>query len=282
MTEVFKMPTKDNFFRADDGAVLYYEDCGSGDPIIFIPGFMCSTKFFRKNVGELSKTHRVITLDNRGHGYSSKTLDNVTIPQMAKDVKTLVDQLGLDNITLVPWSLANSIGLSYLEQFGSYKVKRIALLDSAFFPVSEHPSNSHYVHHHNVEALLDQVVMMQKDYYAFCKGFAQGIFKNPPPPEDEEWVVHELLKCPVYIAIATLTDFVFHDYMSFLPKINIPVMIAGVNGPVLPRGIEGAKAYVELLKVKYKLWEVEEVGHTMFYEDPERFHKELLDFIENY
>ena len=67
------------FFETEDGAKIYYEDHGKGDVILLVHGWMCSSKFWRANVPELAKGFRVVTIDKRGHGYSSKTLEDPAV-----------------------------------------------------------------------------------------------------------------------------------------------------------------------------------------------------------
>ena len=64
--------TRDNYFRTSDDAILYFEDHSpeKGNPIVLVPGFCCSTRFFENNLKELAKTNRVISFDPRGQGCS--------------------------------------------------------------------------------------------------------------------------------------------------------------------------------------------------------------------
>ena len=55
-------------------------------PIVMVPGFLCTTKFFEKNAEVLSKEFRVITMDPRGQGNSSKTCQGNTIRRNAQDI----------------------------------------------------------------------------------------------------------------------------------------------------------------------------------------------------
>ena len=68
--------SKDNFLQVSDGAWIYFEDYGKdkGEPIMILHGFLCSSKFFYKNIDALSADHRLVLIDWRGHGSSSKTL----------------------------------------------------------------------------------------------------------------------------------------------------------------------------------------------------------------
>ena len=102
---VFPSMSAAEYLETKDGAKIYYEDHGKGQPIVLVHGWICSSKFWQKNAPELAKIFRVVTLDLRGHGNSSKTLSGHTIAQYGRDVRDVVDRLDLRNFTLVGWSM---------------------------------------------------------------------------------------------------------------------------------------------------------------------------------
>ena len=59
--------SKDNFLQVSDGAWIYFEDYGKdkGEPIMILHGFLCSSKFFYKNIDALSADHRLVLIDWR-------------------------------------------------------------------------------------------------------------------------------------------------------------------------------------------------------------------------
>ena len=57
-------------FKTNDNVEIYYEVHGEGRPLFMLPGWTCTTNFWRNNVPELSKTCKVICMDMRGHGQS--------------------------------------------------------------------------------------------------------------------------------------------------------------------------------------------------------------------
>src|ERR1051326_6842314 len=107
----------DSFFETQDGAKLYYEDRGKGDVLVLVHGWMCSSRFWQANVPDLAKAVRVVTIDFRGHGFSSKTLSGHTVPQYARDVRAVIERLDLKNVTLAGWSLGGAVVLSYWQQY---------------------------------------------------------------------------------------------------------------------------------------------------------------------
>lgn len=271
---------KDNFFRTSDETIIYFEDYGKGTPILIIPGFLCTSKYFSRNIEGLSKKHRLILIDARGHGSSSKTLQNLTIPRMAQDVKELVSALKLEDLTLLGWSMGSSVALSYYDQFGPYKLKKIGIIDSALYPFSPEPFNSHSLAGFNMDGMCDVMNRAVNNHEEYCRGFARAIFKNKPSQEDEDWSAIEMTKTPPWIAFAIYTDFLFRDYVSALSKIEIPVLIAGADSPAIPRGIEMARSYLAYIKGDKEFHAFENEGHVMFYENPDKFNRMVLEFVE--
>lgn len=91
-----------------DGARLVYDDLGSGRPVVLIHGVSMSRRFFGRNAAALAERFRVINLDLRGHGESPPHEGGHTVAPYARDVKDLLDALGLDDAVLVGWSMGRS------------------------------------------------------------------------------------------------------------------------------------------------------------------------------
>ena len=94
---------------------IAYLDTGQGDPIVLVHGFASSKEFNWVNpswVGELSRAgRRVIALDNRGHGASSKLYDPAAYEMtlMAGDVRALLDHLKIARADLLGYSMGARI-----------------------------------------------------------------------------------------------------------------------------------------------------------------------------
>jgi len=102
------------------GFSTYYEVKGSGDPIVFICGLSVDSQLWRLQAPELSKTHRVITFDNRGAGRSDAPDEPYTILQMAGDLAALLDHLSIDSAHVAGSSMggviAQSLALAHPER----------------------------------------------------------------------------------------------------------------------------------------------------------------------
>lgn len=273
---------KDNFFQVSDGAWIYFEDYGQGDPIVILHGYLCSSKFFYKNIEGLSEKHRLVLVDLRGHGSSSKTLQNLTMGRCAQDIHELIEHLGLENVTLLGWSMGSSVVMEYYEQFGNDRLKKIGVIDCALYPFSTETWNSHSLAGFNMDGMTSVLERAMTDHDGYARGFTCLCFKNAPCKEDEDWVSTEMKKLPVYIAFALYNDFLFTDYTGTLKKINIPLMICCADSPAIPAGIAMGEHYRSLVDGKCFFYAFEGLGHVMFLENPKQFNEIVLNFVDNY
>lgn len=88
---------------------LYYEESGSGSPVLLIQGLGYPSGMWFMQVPELAKRFRVIVLDNRGAGWSDPPDEPYSVELMARDAAGLLDFLGYKNVGLVGVSLGGYI-----------------------------------------------------------------------------------------------------------------------------------------------------------------------------
>jgi pimeloyl-ACP methyl ester carboxylesterase len=88
---------------------VYYEIHGDGDPLCLIPGLNNDVRDYKKIVTLLSKSFKVIVLDNRGSGRTEKPDDPYSISIMSQDVVELLRYLGIDKAHIVGISLGGRI-----------------------------------------------------------------------------------------------------------------------------------------------------------------------------
>jgi pimeloyl-ACP methyl ester carboxylesterase len=94
-----------------NGIQMYYAVYGSGDPILLIHGGLGHADIWSDQIAELSKAHKVIVADSRGHGRSTRTEEPYGYDLMASDYVALLDFLKIDKTALVGWSDGGIIGL---------------------------------------------------------------------------------------------------------------------------------------------------------------------------
>lgn len=268
-----------NYLETNDGARIYYEDQGEGQPIVLVHGWLCSTRFWQKNVPQLAKQFRVVTLDLRGHGNSSKILTGHTIWQYAHDVRQLIEHLGLNDATLVGWSLGGPVVLSYYQQYAQdSRLKALGLVDTSPFPFSPADWNCHVLRDYNLTAMHATFAAYTADPRRFAAAFTVRMFKQRPSDTDMDWVVAEMLKIPPWIAVAIYSDFLMSDLARVLPSVKLPLIVCGGDSGVFPDGIAMGKALAGQAPHSTFI-PFEDGGHILFYEQAQRFNAELAAFI---
>ena len=108
---------------------LYYEDHGSGKPVVLIHGYPLSGASWEKQVPVLLDTgHRVITYDRRGFGKSSQPTTGYNYDTFAEDLHKLVTHLSLRDFTLVGFSMGGGEVARYLGKYGSSGVSKAVII----------------------------------------------------------------------------------------------------------------------------------------------------------
>jgi len=104
-------PTESGYAKVN-GIDMYYAVFGQGDPILLIHGGLGHADIWASQVAEMSKTHKVIVADSRGHGRTSRDTQPFGYDLMASDYLALLDHLKIDRTALVGWSDGGIIGIA--------------------------------------------------------------------------------------------------------------------------------------------------------------------------
>jgi len=131
--------------KENSGSVdLYYEDHGTGQPVVLIHGWPLSGRSWEKQVPALLEAgHRVITYDRRGFGHSSKPTVGYDYQTFAADLHTIITELDLRDATLVGFSMGGGEVARYLGAYGNARVKRavfMAAIPPFFVKTSNNPA----------------------------------------------------------------------------------------------------------------------------------------------
>lgn len=110
---------------------LYYEDHGTGQPVVLIHGYPLDGSSWERQSRELlAAGHRVITYDRRGFGRSSKAGTGYDYDTFAADLDTLLTTLDLTDVVLVGFSMGTGELARYATLFGTDRVAKFAFLGS--------------------------------------------------------------------------------------------------------------------------------------------------------
>lgn len=98
-------------YYENQGAALYYEECGQGAPLVFLHGATWDMRQWKRQVKLFSATNRVITLDARGHGKSSLPPGKVSPDVFFQDVVALLDHLKIQEAVLCGLSMGGHVAI---------------------------------------------------------------------------------------------------------------------------------------------------------------------------
>jgi non-heme chloroperoxidase len=110
---------------------LYYEDHGTGKPVLLIHGWPLSGASWEKQVSALlAAGYRVITYDRRGFGQSSKPTTGYDYDTFAQDLHQVVTKLDLKQVALVGFSMGGGEVARYLGHYGAERVSRAVFISA--------------------------------------------------------------------------------------------------------------------------------------------------------
>jgi pimeloyl-ACP methyl ester carboxylesterase len=148
---------------------LYYEDHGSGQPVVLIHGYPLSGASWEKQLPVLREAgYRVITYDRRGFGKSSQPATGYNYDTFAGDLHKLVSQLKLQDFTLVGFSMGGGEVARYLGKYGSRGVSKAVIISGVPPYLLKTADNPEGVDG-SVFAGIEKAVAA--DRYAFFSGF---------------------------------------------------------------------------------------------------------------
>lgn len=164
-----------------DGVSLSYREAGTGDPpILFVHGWTCNHTNFRDQIPHFAASHRVVALDQRGHGSSGKPDQDYTIPGFVDDLAWFMSKTNLDRPVIVGHSMGGTIALNFAHKHPDL-TRGIVLIDSPVVPLPA-----------ALEPVLEQTLAAFKSpsYRAMQEGFARAQFfsADTPPALVEELI----------------------------------------------------------------------------------------------
>ena len=133
-----------------NGIRLYYATIGSGPPVVLLHGGLANSDYWGAQIQALAPHHRVIVVDSRGHGRSTRDARPYGYDLMADDVVALLDKLGIARADVVGWSDGAIIGLDlairHADRIGKLFAFAANTLTSGVKPdVEKNPTFARYI-----------------------------------------------------------------------------------------------------------------------------------------
>jgi microsomal epoxide hydrolase len=257
------------------GITLHIVDTGaatSRPTLVLIPGWRLTTMIWHEQIEAFSHDRRVIAVDPRSQGDSSKTTENDTPEQRAQDLHALLDGLAVGPVVLVGWSQGVQDVAAYVLQYGTRDLKGIVLVDSTISSGAKGVAAS-------PEVAAQQLRLLSLYAHApeeATAGMMHAIIHRPLKPREFDAIVADGLKTPPAIGAAMLADDLFGpDRTGATAKIDVPTLVIASAGS---RELAGQRAMAA--KIAHAEFEViPDAGHAVFVDQPARFDALLNAFI---
>lgn len=259
------------YLELRDGVPLYYEDHGNGPPILLVPGWTITTRFWERQIVDLAQDHRVLTVDLRGAGNSGKTPDGHSLSGYAADLDELLTRLDLRGVTLISWAMAVSISIYYLVARGNERINRFVWVDHSprFFLAPDWPYA--LFGDFSPEQLDETLRQLRYDRPQATRDLLGLMFLEP-----RDWMLPELMKTPTEVAATMLATVANVDLRPLLPQLELPILVVHGAKSVVPCGV-GRWLEEKLPRARCLL--LQEAGHAPFWDDPRGFNRAVREFI---
>jgi pimeloyl-ACP methyl ester carboxylesterase len=260
---------------------LYYEDYGSGKPVVLIHGWPLSSSSWEKQIPSLLEAgYRVIAYDRRGFGHSTKAAFGYDYDTLAEDLNKIMTKLNLSDAALVGFSMGGGEVARYLSKYGSERVGK-AVFMSAIPPFLLKTSA-------NPEGIDGSVFDgMKKAIKADRPAFLSEFFANFYNVDKLKGtkISDEVVRLSWNIGASASPKGTLDcvsawlvDFREDLKRINIPVLIMhGDADRILPIASTG-KRTPEFVK-RSRLVVIEGAPHGMNWTHAAEINRELLTFL---
>lgn len=261
---------------------LYYEDHGSGKPVVLIHGYPLSGASWEKQVPVLLNAgHRVVTYDRRGFGNSSQPTEGYNYDTFAEDLHKLIAHLKLQDFALVGFSMGGGEIVRYFGKYGSKGVSK-AVIMSGVPPFLLKTGD-------NPEGLDDSVFEgIQKaiaaDRYAFFTEFFKNFYNTDlylgtrvsDQVVQASWNVAAGASATASLACVPTWH---EDFRKDLSRVDVPTLVIhGDHDRVVPLAAAGQRT-AKLVKGA-RLVVVKGGPHCITWTHADEVNRELLSFLD--
>jgi pimeloyl-ACP methyl ester carboxylesterase len=250
-----------------DGESLAYIDMGehSGPAVVLIHGYTDNARDWVPMLPYVSKGYRLILVDIRGHGQSSKPECCYTRLDFAYDIKLLLDALGVRKADIVGHSLGSIIAQTFAEYWPERTAHVVLISSTGGTPPGAPNKAPQFDFAAEIRKLKDPIDPDSPFMIAWW---------DSPTPVDPDFIRRQRKDAagiPLRVWLAVLdqglpANNMYGDLQSTLPRLKAPtLLIWGSKDPIMEEEVrQSLRNALPAAKVKI----FEGLGHNPFWEDP--------------
>ncbi|MEX0975431.1 MAG: alpha/beta hydrolase [Bacillota bacterium] len=246
-------------------------------PIVLLHGWPGSHKLFEYQFDQLPKLgYRCIGIDTRGFGDSDKPWGGYNYDRLADDVRCVVEALKLRDFTLAGHSTGGAIAIRYMARYNGYGVSKLALFAAAAPSLIQRP----YFPYGLPREAVDQIIRgTYDDRPKMLRDFGDMFFFQHITEPFADWFLQLGLEASGWATASIAASWLDEESLfTDLGKIHVPTLILhGIHDKVCLFPL--AEAQRRAIR-NSRLVPFEFSGHGLFYDERDRFNKELTQFIE--
>jgi len=267
--------TESKYITVAPGVELHYLDRGKGQPMLFVPGLTFAAEIFAAQIEYFSANHRVIAIDPRGQGLSTKTVQGNDYMTHGEDLVALIEALDLRDLVLVGWSTGNLDLWSYISQAGKERVRAVVTVDMSPQPLSADPAWWTEGSIEDVSMVATQVLISPEGTRQFFAEYATGVMiEHAMSPAELEFILDMSAKTPYWICASLFSSAIFSNFYETAKEISetLPSLMfiaehwSELAQPFMASHFPGTKTHVM-------------GGHMMFFEYPEKWNQVVEVFL---
>ena len=260
---------------------LYYEEHGSGDPVVLIHGYPLSGASWEKQIPALlAAGHRVVTYDRRGFGKSSQPTADYNYDAFAEDLHKLVTKLNLRDFTLVGFSMGGGEVARYIGKYGSTGVTKAVIIGGIPPFLLKTSDNPEGVDGGVFEGIRKAVAA---DRYAFFTEFFKNfyntdVFLGKRVSEQAIQASWNIAAGASATASLSCVQTWLEDFRDDLTRIDVPTLVIhGDADRIVPIAASGQRT-ANLIKGA-RLMAIKDGPHAVNWTHADEVNRELVSFL---
>ena len=225
---------------------IYYEDRGTGKPVVLIHGWpLSSASWERQSAALLAAGYRVITYDRRGFGRSTQPSTGYDYDTLAGDTSKLIEALDLHDATLVGFSMGGGEVARYFGKYNEAGRATKAVFMASVVPALRHSAD-------NLEGVDPKVFEgikqgIEADRFAFLDTFLKNFYnkKLVGGTDISDAAIHASFNVAAgssYQAFLHCVDAWLEDFRGDIAQIKVPTLVIhGDSDQILPIDATGKR-----------------------------------------